>query len=133
MTFLLNWLFTSIAIAIADWFVPGIFVLGTVEPWLCYIFTGLFLSLVNSLVKPIITVLGLQLASAFAGAILTESIFSWPGLGTLIVNSVNSRDYALIQGIVLFSAVVFVFVNLVVDIVYTIINPKVNYSGGGEA
>ena len=82
---------------------------------------------------PIITVLGLQLASAFAGAILTESIFSWPGLGTLIVNSVNSRDYALIQGIVLFSAVVFVFVNLVVDIVYTIINPKVNYSGGGEA
>lgn len=82
---------------------------------------------------PIVTVLGLQLASAFAGAILTESIFSWPGLGTLIVNSVNSRDYALIQGIVLFSAVVFVFVNLVVDVVYTIINPKVSYEGGGES
>lgn len=82
---------------------------------------------------PIVTVLGLQLASAFAGAILTESIFSWPGLGTLIVNSVNSRDYALIQGIVLFTAVVFVFVNLVVDIIYMIINPKVSYEGGGEA
>lgn len=82
---------------------------------------------------PIVTVLGLQLAGAFAGAILTESIFSWPGIGTLIVNSVNSRDYALIQGIVLFSAVVFVFVNLVVDVVYTIINPKVSYEGGSEA
>ena len=68
MTFLLNWLFTSIAIAIADWFVPGIFVLGTVEPWLCYIFTGLFLSLVNSLVKPIITVLALPLTSSRLGS-----------------------------------------------------------------
>lgn len=82
---------------------------------------------------PIVTVLGLQLASAFVGAILTESIFSWPGLGTLIVNSVNSRDYALIQGIVLFSAVVFVFINLIVDIVYMFIDPRVNFSGGGEA
>ena len=47
---------------------------------------------------PIVTVLGIQLAGAFAGAILTETIFSWPGLGTLIVNAVNGRDYALIQG-----------------------------------
>ena len=78
------------------------------------------------------TVLGLQLASAFAGAILTETIFSWPGLGTLIVNAVNGRDYSLIQGVVLFSAVVFVFVNLVVDIVYMVINPKVNYEGGSN-
>ena len=81
---------------------------------------------------PIVTVLGLQLASAFAGAILTETIFSWPGLGTLIVNAVNGRDYSLIQGVVLFSAVVFVFVNLVVDIVYMVINPKVNYEGGSN-
>ncbi|QOY60981.1 ABC transporter permease [Thermophilibacter immobilis] len=81
---------------------------------------------------PILTVVGLQLASAFAGAILTETIFSWPGLGTLIVNAVNSRDYALIQGVVLFSAVVFVFVNMIVDIAYMLINPKVNYEGGGS-
>lgn len=81
---------------------------------------------------PIVTVLGLQLASAFAGAILTETIFSWPGLGTLIVNAVNGRDYSLIQGVVLFSAVVFVFVNLVVDIVYMVINPKVNFEGGSN-
>lgn len=82
---------------------------------------------------PILTVLGLQLAFAFAGAILTETIFSWPGLGTLIVNAVNSRDYALIQGVVLFSAVIFVFVNLVVDIAYMLINPRVNYESGGQS
>lgn len=82
---------------------------------------------------PILTVLGLQVASAFTGAILTESIFSWPGIGTLIVNAVNSRDYSLIQGTVLFTAVVFVVVNLVVDIIYTVINPRVSYEGGGQS
>lgn len=81
---------------------------------------------------PIVTVVGLQLASAFTGAILTESIFSWPGIGTLIVNAVNARDYSLIQGTVLFTAVVFVVVNLIVDIVYTLINPRVSYEGGGQ-
>ncbi len=80
---------------------------------------------------PILTVLGLQLAGCFAGAILTETIFSWPGLGTLIVNAVNSRDYSLIQGVVLFSAVIFVFINLIVDLLYMVVNPKVSYEGGG--
>ncbi|WP_102371822.1 phage holin family protein [Enorma phocaeensis] len=69
MTFLLNWLFTSIAIAIADYIVPGIFVMGTAEVWLCYVFTGLFLSLVNSIVKPIMTLLCLPLT------IITLGIF----------------------------------------------------------
>lgn len=80
---------------------------------------------------PIVTVLGLQLAGAFTGAILTETIFSWPGMGTMIVNAINNRDYALIQGTVLFIAVVFVFVNLLVDLVYMVINPRVNYENGG--
>ncbi|MBS6559763.1 MAG: ABC transporter permease [Clostridiales bacterium] len=79
---------------------------------------------------PIVTVLGLQIAQAFTGAILTESIFSWPGMGTMIVNAINNRDYQLIQGTVLFIAVVFVLVNLIVDIVYTLINPRVNYESG---
>lgn len=61
MTFLLNWLFTAIAIAIADWLVPGIFVMGAVEPWLCYVFTGLCLALVNMVVKPIMNLLTLPL------------------------------------------------------------------------
>lgn len=80
---------------------------------------------------PIVTVLGLQLAGAFTGAILTETIFSWPGMGTMIVNAINNRDYALIQGTVLFIAVIFVFVNLIVDLVYMVINPRVNYENGG--
>lgn len=61
MTFLLTWLLTAIAIAIADWFVPGIFIIGAVQPWLCYAFTGLFLTLVNKLVKPIMNLLTLPL------------------------------------------------------------------------
>ena len=86
----------------------------------------------NALI-PVITTIGLQVGTLLAGAILTETIFSWPGLGTLIVNAVNSRDYALIQGVVLFSAVIFVFVNLVVDIAYMLINPRVNYESGGQS
>ena len=79
---------------------------------------------------PIVTVLGLQLAAAFTGAILTESIFSWPGMGTMIVTAINNRDYALIQGFVLFVAIVYVVINLLVDIVYTLINPRVTLDGG---
>ena len=80
---------------------------------------------------PIVTVLGLQIAQAFTGAILTESIFSWPGMGTMIVNAINNRDYQLIQGTVLFIAVIFVVVNLLVDVVYMMINPRVSYEAGG--
>jgi peptide/nickel transport system permease protein len=79
---------------------------------------------------PIITVLGLQIASAFTGAILTESIFSWPGMGTMIVTAINNRDYALIQGFVLFVAIIYVAINLIVDILYTLINPRVTLDGG---
>lgn len=81
---------------------------------------------------PIVTVLGLQIASCFTGAILTESIFSWPGMGTMIVNAITNRDYMLIQGVVLFFALVFVIVNLIVDMVYMLINPRVSYEGGGS-
>lgn len=84
----------------------------------------------KSALPPIVTVLGLQLASCFAGAILTETIFSWPGMGTLIVGAIDNRDYALIQGAVLVTALAFVVVNMIVDIVYMLINPKVSYEGG---
>lgn len=61
MTFLINWLLTSIAVALADWIVPGIFVVGPVQPWICYAVTALFLSLVNSLIKPIMSLIALPL------------------------------------------------------------------------
>ncbi|MCR3922833.1 MAG: ABC transporter permease [Firmicutes bacterium] len=80
---------------------------------------------------PVITVIGLQLATAFTGAILTETIFSWPGMGTLITGAIENRDYMLVQGAVLITAMAFVFVNLAVDLIYMVINPKVNYEGKG--
>ena len=91
----------------------------------------IFKHALKNALPPIITVLGLQLASCFTGAILTENIFSWPGLGTMIVNGINNRNYMLIQGMVLFFAMVFVVINLIVDLVYMVINPRVSYEGGG--
>lgn len=91
----------------------------------------IFKHALKNALPPIITVLGLQLANCFTGAILTESIFSWPGLGTMIVNAINNRDYMLIQGMVLFFAVIFVVINLLVDLAYMLINPRVSYEGGG--
>lgn len=80
---------------------------------------------------PIVTVIGLQTSMLLSGAILTETIFSWPGLGRLIVDAIQNRDYMLIQGAVLLIAFIFVFINLLVDITYLYINPKVSYGKKG--
>ena len=80
---------------------------------------------------PIMTVLGMQIAGAFMGAILTESIFSWQGMGTLILNSINNRDYAVVQGVVVVSAMIFVIVNMVIDVIFMFIDPRVSFEGEG--
>jgi peptide/nickel transport system permease protein len=80
----------------------------------------------NALV-PLITVIGLQVALSLAGAILTEQTFNWPGLGTQLVEYLNARDYAAVQGLVVFFAVVVVIVSLVVDIINALIDPRVRY------
>lgn len=76
---------------------------------------------------PLVTIVGLQLGTLLGGAILTETVFAWPGLGRLIVNAVFNRDYPLVQGCVLFIAVGFLLTNLAVDIVYAMIDPRVTY------
>ncbi len=76
---------------------------------------------------PIITVIGLQTGLLLAGAILTETIFSWPGMGRLIVNRILARDYPSVQGSVLVIAVIFVLVNLLVDISYAYLDPRIRY------
>ena len=76
---------------------------------------------------PILTVIGLQLGSLFSGAILTETIFSWPGMGQLIVDRVLARDYPMVQGIVLVAALLFVLINLATDVCYAYLDPRIRY------
>jgi peptide/nickel transport system permease protein len=76
---------------------------------------------------PTVTVIGLQVGLLMGGAIVTETIFSWPGIGQIIYESVSRRDYAMIQGVVLYGALLFVLVNLVVDILYAVLDPRVRY------
>jgi ABC-type dipeptide/oligopeptide/nickel transport system permease component len=80
-------------------------------------------ALPNALV-PIITVVGLQFGALLAGAIVTEKIFSWPGLGRLMVDSISNRDYALVQGCLLSIGLTYVLVNLLTDVVYRWVNPR---------
>ena len=76
---------------------------------------------------PTITVIGLQAGLLMGGAIITETIFSWPGIGLYAYNSISARDYASIQGVVLYGALLFVLINLLVDILYAILDPRVRY------
>jgi len=80
----------------------------------------------NALI-PVITVVGLQFGTILGGAVLTETIFNIPGLGRLLIEAASRRDYPLIQGVVLVTACGFVFVNLLVDILYVVVNPRIRY------
>jgi ABC-type dipeptide/oligopeptide/nickel transport system permease component len=80
-------------------------------------------ALPNALV-PIVTVIGLQFGALLAGAIVTEKIFSWPGLGRLVVDAISNRDYALVQGCLLAIGLTYVLVNFFTDVVYRFINPR---------
>ena len=76
---------------------------------------------------PVVTVIGLQVGLLLSGAILTETVFAWGGIGTWIYDAVGARDYAVLQGGILFIVVVFVIVNLFVDIGYSLIDPRIRY------
>jgi peptide/nickel transport system permease protein len=80
----------------------------------------------NALV-PVVTVIGLQFGQLLAGAVLTESVFTWPGIGSLLVASIRARDYPVVQGAVLLIAVAFIAVNLLVDLVYGFVDPRIRY------
>jgi ABC-type dipeptide/oligopeptide/nickel transport systems, permease components len=81
---------------------------------------------------PLLTVMGMQISSMLGGAVLTETIFSWPGMGRLVVDAIENRDFVVVQGTVLFIAVIFVLINLLVDILYTVVNPRVKLTNKGE-
>ena len=75
-----------------------------------------------------VTVLGLQVASLMAGAVVTEQVFAWPGIGLLAIQAINSRDMAIIQTVVIIASLVVMFANLIVDVVYSLIDPRITYS-----
>jgi peptide/nickel transport system permease protein len=81
----------------------------------------------NALI-PLVTVVGLQFGALLEGAVITETIFSWPGIGQLAVKALNSRDYPVVQGVVLFGTLIYVLINLLVDISYAYLDPKISYS-----
>jgi peptide/nickel transport system permease protein len=77
---------------------------------------------------PIATIIGLQTGLLLSGAVLTETVFAWPGLGTWLVTAIEGRDFPVLQGGILFVSIVFVLVNLLVDVMYAVINPRIRYS-----
>lgn len=81
----------------------------------------------NALI-PVVTVIGLQTGMLLSGAVLTETVFSWPGIGSLLVNGILAADYPLVQATVIVIASVFVIVNLIVDILYVYLDPRIRYS-----
>jgi len=80
----------------------------------------------NSLI-PVVTILGLQFGAVLTGTIITETIFAWPGVGRLLIQAINFRDYPLIQGCILFIATTYVMVNLLVDLAYGWLDPRIRY------
>jgi ABC-type dipeptide/oligopeptide/nickel transport system permease component len=80
----------------------------------------------NSLI-PIVTLLGLQFGAVLTGTVITETIFAWPGIGRLLVQSIGFRDYPLVQGCILLIAVTYVGVNLLTDLLYGVIDPRIRY------
>jgi glutathione transport system permease protein len=80
----------------------------------------------NALI-PVVTMMGLQFGFLLGGSIVVETVFNWPGLGRLLVDAVNQRDYPVIQGLVLLFSTEFILINLLVDVLYGAINPSIRY------
>ena len=80
----------------------------------------------NALI-PVLTVLGLQVGSLLSGAVLTETIFSWPGIGKWLIEAIGARDYPVVQNGILLIATLVILVNFVVDILYGLVNPRIRH------
>ena len=77
---------------------------------------------------PLVTVIGHQFGTLLGGAVLTETVFGWPGMGQLLVDALFARDYPVVQGIVLTFSTLFILVNLAVDLLYSVIDPRIQYA-----
>ena len=81
----------------------------------------------NALI-PVVTVIGLQVGTLLAGAVLTETLFSWPGIGKWLIDAICRRDYPVVQGGILMIATLVIVVNLVVDLFYGVLNPRIRHT-----
>lgn len=88
----------------------------------------IFRHALRNVLIPIVTILGLQMAALLGGTVIIEQVFNWPGIGTLAIDAIFSRDFPLIQGTVLFMGVIYVVINIIVDVSYSIIDPRVEVS-----
>lgn len=90
-------------------------------------YTVVMRHVVRNALLPVVTIVGLQFGSLLGGAILTETVFAWPGIGKWVFDAISGRDYPIVQSVTLLIAVIFVFVNLIVDISYAFLNPRIRY------
>ena len=89
--------------------------------------TVIYKHVVRNSLMPVVTILGLQLGSMFAGAVIVEYIFNWPGVNAFLLEAITNRDYPVIQAVVLLVAVLFIGINLLVDLLYTVLDPRIRY------
>jgi peptide/nickel transport system permease protein len=94
---------------------------GVLERWV------IFKHALKNALLPVVTIIGLQFGTLLSGAILTETIFSWPGIGFWIYDGILNRDYPVVQGGVIFVSISFVLINLLVDISYAFLDPRIQY------
>ena len=90
--------------------------------------TVLYRHAFRNMAIPLVTIVGLQFGTLLGGAIVVETVFSWPGVGTTAVTAIGARDYSLVQAVVLLVSAFFVFINLVVDLLYAWIDPRIRYA-----
>ncbi len=74
---------------------------------------------------PVLSVVGVMIGSLLGGAVITETIFAWPGIGRLIIQAISTRDFPLVQGIVLFFALIRISINLITDVLYVLVDPRI--------
>jgi peptide/nickel transport system permease protein len=83
-------------------------------------------ALKNALI-PVITLCGLQLAALLGGTVIIEQVYSLPGIGRVVISAINGRDYAVVQGVVVMMAFIYVLINLLIDLSYAVIDPRIRY------
>jgi ABC-type dipeptide/oligopeptide/nickel transport system permease component len=76
---------------------------------------------------PVLTLIGINLGGLMAGSVIVESVFAWPGIGELLVDAIQGRNLLIVQGCVLFFAVTFILINLIVDLIYGLLDPRIRY------